>query len=97
MEINELLHAIDKDKALSFLQSLVRINSVNPPGNERLMTEYIAETFRESGLTVEKYPLDADRENVFLTLKGSESSPDQMRKSLVLSGHLDTVPIGNGQ
>jgi succinyl-diaminopimelate desuccinylase len=97
LEINELLHAIDKDKALSFLQSLVRINSVNPPGNERLMTEYIADTFGESGLTVEKYPLDADRENVLLTLKGSESSPGQMRKRLVLSGHLDTVPIGNGQ
>ncbi|RYL92548.1 M20 family peptidase [Sporolactobacillus sp. THM7-4] len=97
LEMHQLVNAIDKDQALSFLQSLVRINSVNPPGNERLMAELITETFAQNGLTAKQYSLDADRKNVLLMLKGTDLSQDQRRRSLVLSGHLDTVPVGNAK
>lgn len=95
MEVNEILDAIDQNRALAVLQRLVRINSVNPPGHERLLTDYIAEVFEKSGLLTKKYPLDTERENLTLTLHGAESSPSVPRKSLVFSGHLDTVPLGN--
>jgi succinyl-diaminopimelate desuccinylase len=97
LDINEIVNLISKDEALSLLQSLVRINSVNPPGNERLIAENIGKTFGANDYTVEKHALDSERENVYLALKGAKSSNGQMRKSLVLSGHLDTVPIGNAQ
>ncbi|WP_139691685.1 M20 family metallopeptidase [Sporolactobacillus terrae] len=94
MTINALINELDRDQAIRFLQSLVQINSVNPPGNERKIVELITKRFEHYVHSVQKYKLDTNREDVFITLKGSDTR-SQPKRHLILSGHLDTVPTGN--
>ncbi|MCO7174827.1 M20 family metallopeptidase [Sporolactobacillus kofuensis] len=94
MGTDDIFQSIDQDRALFFLQSLVQINSVNPPGNERLVAEYIEEWLKNSGLDVAVNHLEDNRSNITVTLNGSVDSKHP-RQHLFFSGHLDTVPLGN--
>lgn len=76
-------------EAVEFLRQLIQIDSVNPPGNERLVADQIAERAKRSGLESEIIMLDENRANILVHLKGKGSKP-----ALVFSGHLDTVPAG---
>ncbi len=81
---------IDEDEAVSFLQSLVQINSVNPPGNEKKVAETIQEFVQPTGLLVELDDLKENRANLFITYPHAKNEG----KHLVYSGHFDTVPTG---
>src|ERR1700732_1405557 len=41
------------DEAQGWLSDLVRINSVNPPGNEAVVAKYISAVFQKEGITNE--------------------------------------------
>jgi len=70
-------------------QELVRLKSVNPPGNERGVAEYTARYLAKAGLAVELIDHDADRASLLARLKGSGEAP-----GVLYSAHLDTVPVG---
>lgn len=80
---------INRQEAVTFLKSLIQINSVNPPGNELLVVQKIVERAKENGLMTEIRMIDHQRANVLVQLKGKGTKP-----ALIFSGHLDTVPIG---
>ncbi|MEB3103855.1 M20 family metallopeptidase [Ferviditalea candida] len=82
-------NSMKQREAVEFLQRLIQINSVNPPGNERWVADVIAERAKKYGLDNEIIRLDENRANIIVRLKGSGSKP-----ALVFSGHLDTVPAG---
>ncbi|MBY7144465.1 M20 family metallopeptidase [Virgibacillus sp. NKC19-3] len=81
---------IQKEKAVDFLQRLIRINSVNPPGNELEVAEAIAAHTKEAGLQTKVKKFANGRANILVRVKGKDAS----QKPFVFSGHLDTVPIG---
>ncbi|GED72972.1 peptidase M20 [Brevibacillus reuszeri] len=96
MEGKDLFAQIDQEDAISFLQSLIQINSVNPPGAERAVAEAIQNRLLNSGLFIELDIVAEDRTNLLVSLNGDptrKTSKDQ-EKTLVFSGHFDTVPIG---
>ena len=68
---------------------LVRMNTVNPPGNEQVAVEYLAGLLERAGFAVREIPLDHGRSSLVATLKRTEGP------SLCFSGHLDTVPTGD--
>ncbi len=68
------------------LQRLVRLNTVNPPGNERPAIEYLAGFLREAGFQVETLGHSEQRLNLIATLPGAGDGP-----TLVYLGHVDTV------
>jgi acetylornithine deacetylase/succinyl-diaminopimelate desuccinylase-like protein len=68
------------------LQRLVRINTVNPPGNERPAIEYLASYLAEAGFTTEVLAATEDRPNLVADLHGAGDGP-----TLCLLGHVDTV------
>lgn len=70
-------------------QKLVRIQSFNPPGNEREIAQFIAEYLLAAGLQVELVELNPQRASVLALLKGSGEHP-----GLLYSAHIDTVPVG---
>jgi succinyl-diaminopimelate desuccinylase len=85
----DLLHRIQETEVVSLCRDLVRFKSVNPPGDEREIAEYVAGVLRKVGLTVEMVPHTPTRASVLARLKGSGEMP-----ALFYTGHLDVVPVG---
>jgi acetylornithine deacetylase/succinyl-diaminopimelate desuccinylase-like protein len=68
------------------LQRLVRLNTVNPPGNERPAIEYLTAFLNEAGFDTELLAATAERPNLVATLDGNSDGP-----TLLYLGHVDTV------
>jgi succinyl-diaminopimelate desuccinylase len=90
MEKKNLLSLIKEAEVVKFCQELVRIKSVNPPGDERQVAEYVASVLRKIGLEVELIKHSPPRASVLACLKSSRKKP-----GLLYNGHLDTVPVGS--
>jgi acetylornithine deacetylase/succinyl-diaminopimelate desuccinylase-like protein len=74
-------------EAVELLQRLLRINTVNPPGNEEPAQELLAQTLTEAGFECEFLAAEAGRPNLVARLRGEGPGP-----TLCLLGHVDTVP-----
>jgi len=97
-DLNKVWDEIDSspDRVLSLTQEMVRIPSVNPKfekkqglNNETQVAQLVADRLKSGGFDVESWEVFPDRPNVVGTLPGNEE------KSLILCGHIDTVPVGN--
>lgn len=86
--IDEILERIDDAETIDLCRRLVRIKSVNPPGGERGVAEFVAGYLREAGLEAELVEHAPERASVLARLPGGEEP------GLLLSAHLDTVPVG---
>jgi acetylornithine deacetylase/succinyl-diaminopimelate desuccinylase-like protein len=73
--------------AVELLRALIRINTANPPGNERPAQELLAETLTGAGFACELLSAEPGRPNLVARLKGEGPGP-----TLCLLGHVDTVP-----
>jgi acetylornithine deacetylase/succinyl-diaminopimelate desuccinylase-like protein len=74
-------------RAVDLLQQLLRINTVNPPGNEEPAQELLAQTLGEAGFECELLAAEPGRPNLVARLRGGQPGP-----TLCLLGHVDTVP-----
>ncbi|TLS38947.1 M20 family metallopeptidase [Pseudalkalibacillus caeni] len=77
--------------AVQFLQTILKINSSNPPGNEHRVTEVFVKRCKEKGLPYKVNYLEPNRSNFEVTLQGSGT------KQLFLCGHMDTVSPGKAE
>ena len=68
------------------LQELIRLDTVNPPGNETQAAELLREYLAESGVESELFAKVPERANLVARLPGSGGGP-----SLLLLSHTDTV------
>ena len=73
-------------EATEVLETLVRFNTVNPPGRERAAIEYLDAYLREAGFETEQLAADPERPNLVATLAGGTDGP-----VMVYLGHVDTV------
>ena len=80
---------IDDNEAVNLLGRMIRLNTVNPPGNEKVMAELISHELTAFGMQADIIDFGNNRANVIGRLPGSGA-----RKALLLNGHLDTVPPG---
>jgi len=85
----DLLSRIREAEVVSLCRDLVRFKSVNPPGDELEIAEYVAGVLREAGLIVEMVPHTRTRASVLARLEGGGDVP-----ALFYTGHLDVVPVG---
>ncbi|MEM2939406.1 MAG: M20/M25/M40 family metallo-hydrolase, partial [Candidatus Bathyarchaeia archaeon] len=72
-------------------KELIKIPSVNPPGDEKEVSELLASHMEKIGLTVELEEIFPNRSNVIATLEGIEGGP-----TLLFLGHTDVVPVDSG-
>lgn len=102
-----ILRAVEalEDEAIAFLQGLIRIPTVNPPGRDYpACAHYIGEHLRSLGyevayidLTPEEiaelapYGAGLPRTNVIGRLSGPQAAP-----VMHFNGHMDVVPVGPG-
>ena len=84
-----VLKHIDRARVVGTLADLVRLNSVNPPGNEAPVARYVADALAGAGLDTSVIGLAENRANVVARLRGNGARP-----GLMFCGHLDTVHPG---
>ena len=78
--------------AVALTKSLLRFDTVNPPGRERDCAKYTGAMLQEWGYSVEYFEYDDTRTSVIARAGGSDR-----KAPLCLTGHLDVVPLGARQ
>lgn len=74
-----------QDEAVGLLQQLLRLNTVNPPGNETIAAEVLRDYLEGSGLEAELYAKTPERANLVARLRGGDGP------SIGFLSHTDTV------
>lgn len=90
MTEDEVLALVDQEQLVALTQRLVRARGENPPGQEQATAETLAAAATERGLVVETDEVAPGRPNVVATLPGGPGP------GLLLLGHTDVVPVGDG-
>ena len=73
------------------LVNLIRLNTVNPPGNESLVARYLKELCDDAGIANEIIERERGRGN-FIARLGTGNGPQR----LLFLAHSDVVPVGDG-
>jgi succinyl-diaminopimelate desuccinylase len=89
--IAEAQLAVDDDRLLDLARRLIAIPTENPPGNEHLGAEFLADYFADRGWNVDVSDVAPGRPNVVARIDGGAPGPH-----LIFDGHLDVVPAGDG-
>lgn len=79
---------IKLSESINILKELIYLNSENPPGNTRSNIEWIKNWADDNNITAETQWYEENKGNIILSVGDSD-------KSIMLCGHLDTVPIGD--
>jgi len=82
--------ATELDAASELLRSLLRLDTSNPPGNERPAVDLVDAWCRDIGLATDLVGATAERPN--LVARWTADPARRNARPLVLSCHLDTVP-----
>ena len=75
-----------QDEAVEWVQQYIRINTVNPPGNETRGAEFFAEIFEAEGIEYEMVESAPGRGNIWARIEGGDEP------GLLLLHHMDVVP-----
>ena len=76
------------DEAVDHLVELVKIRSINPPGNETEVANYLRAVLAAEGIESELYSLDPSRANLVARTEGNGS-----KRPLIIMGHTDVVGV----
>ncbi len=87
--LQQALNRIDAQGVARTCADLVRLNTVNPPGNELLAAQWVADYLTPLGFAAEFLHHEDGRASVIARLAGSAGAP-----ALVYNGHLDVVSPG---
>jgi len=81
-----------RDEAAGLLRDLIRLDTVNPPGNETLAAEHLRAYLEANGVACELYAKVPERANLVARIAGSGDGP-----RLLLLSHTDTVLADPGE
>ena len=86
---SRVLAGIDPNETIAFLQSLIRVDTVNPPGDIRDAVELCRAKLADAGFACRMEPHEASKPNLIAEY-GTGGSP-----RLAFNAHLDVVPTGD--
>jgi len=84
-----VLESVDDEETLHLLKQLIAAPSENPPGAEEACARLLASFLEQRGIACRLAEVAPGRSNLYATV----GAPGP---TLVLCGHLDTVPAGDG-
>ena len=90
MEIKKGLdsYSIDEKRLIITTSDLVKIESINPPGLEEEVGNYLMNFFKEASIEAWTIPVEGSRFDVVARIPGKDST-----SSLAFTGHMDVVPV----
>ena len=77
---------------LEITQSLIRLKTINPPGDEAVAQQYLRDLLEQAGVSVEMIEAAPGRPNLITRLQGSGEKPP-----LLFYGHTDVVGVAGQQ
>ncbi len=86
----KVVERLDEAEAIKVLQEMLHYNTVNPPGQEMALAQYVAEKLSQLGIESHTDDLADGRGNVIGVINGGNE-----RQGLLFNGHLDVVPPGD--
>lgn len=87
---------INDRRLIALVRTVIGMNSENPPGREKALARFIEKDMRTLGLAVKTHAFAKGRPNVVATIQGRLPRRRAAREALLLTPHMDTVPIGRG-
>ena len=75
--------------AIELSKQLVRMNTINPPGQEESCARHLGSLLESAGYRISYHSYGEGRVSLIATIGGSSS-----QLPLCLTGHIDTVPLG---
>ena len=78
----------DDAEVLRHYQTLVRMDTSDPPGREQSSADYLVKTLKDAGIDVQTFSKKDGRPNVVARLKGNGK-----KRPILILGHQDTVNI----
>lgn len=75
-------------ETLEHYTALIRINTMNPPGNETKAVNYLKQVLEREGIPSRMYAMEPDRANLVARLKGTGR-----KRPLLLLAHTDVVGV----
>jgi acetylornithine deacetylase/succinyl-diaminopimelate desuccinylase-like protein len=75
-------------ETLQHFQSIVRMDTSDPPGNERAVADYLQRVLQQAGIAVEVFTLEPNRPNVVARIKGNGK-----KRPILIMGHTDVVNV----
>lgn len=76
------------EEAILYLQQYIRIETVNPPGNEIEGAKFLKSIFDKESIPSEIFEPSPGRGNLMAVLKG-----DGTKRPIILLNHIDVVPV----
>ena len=76
-------------ESLPLTKDILRINTVNPPGNEEACARLLGKLLEDAGFSTRYHRLGAGRVSLIANIGGSAD-----RLPLCFTGHIDVVPLG---
>ena len=77
-----------ESEILQHFQSVVRMDTSDPPGNERPVAEYLVQALKAEGIPVQTFESEPSRVNVVARLSGNGR-----KRPLLLMAHTDVVTV----
>jgi succinyl-diaminopimelate desuccinylase len=88
-EKERLFGQISPEETLGILQQLIRLPTVNPPGDTRMCADHIISIFQREGIEAWAVEPKPSKRNVVVRLKGTRPG-----RTLHFNGHIDVAPPG---
>ena len=89
--VKKAFYSVQVD-AVELTKELIRIPSVNPPGDETACANYLADLLQQLGFETQLHSFGPGRFNLVAQVVG-----DGPGRPVGFTGHLDTVPLGAAQ
>jgi acetylornithine deacetylase/succinyl-diaminopimelate desuccinylase-like protein len=75
-------------ETMEHFQAVLRLDTSDPPGNERPAAEYLKQVLEREGIPTKVFALEPNRPNIVARLKGTGK-----KRPLLLMGHTDVVNV----
>src|SRR5579885_858317 len=89
--VSRIMSSIERSPLVDLTRDLVKIPSVNPPGEEMAVADFISSWFEKRGsYLITELEVAPNRPNILVR------SGDSYGRNIIFNGHMDVVPAGEG-